>query len=174
MPFRRITGFTLIELMIAIAVLAVLVAIGFPSFQNVMRSNRVATGTNELIAAVSLARTEAIRNNRGSSICGSQSGAACDGTWTQGWIVWADTDANGVVDAGETVLRYVSGNGGVEIAGPAGFLHFDARGRRTSTAADAGALIIQPARCDGKSYRRTLALSPTGQIRKAGDLAACQ
>ena len=174
MPLSRHSGFTLIELMVTVAVLAILMAIGLPSFQNVMRSNRVATGTNEVIAAIALARTEAIRNNRGTSLCRSASGTACDGTWTQGGMVWADLDGDGSVDADETVLRYFQGTGKVEITGPANFVHFDSRGRRTSTDTDAGTLVVQPAQCDGKQYRRVLALSPTGQVRKSGALVACE
>lgn len=170
----RNAGFTLVELMITLAVLAVLVAIGFPSFQSSMRSNRVATSTNEMIASVSLARSEAVRNNRGSSMCGSASGTACDGTWNDGWIVWADANANGTVDAGETVLRYTQGNDKLQITGPVQFVHFDSRGRRASTEADAGQLVLQPKDCGGGAYRRTITIGPTGQVKRGAGLESCQ
>ncbi len=74
MSLRRADGFTLVELMVTVAMLAILSAIAFPSFQSTLRSNRVATATNEMIAAIALARSEAVRNNRGSSICASSDG----------------------------------------------------------------------------------------------------
>ncbi|WP_434027681.1 GspH/FimT family pseudopilin [[Pseudomonas] boreopolis] len=170
---RRIGGFTLVELMVTVAVLAILSAIAYPSFQGVIRSNRVATTTNELIASVSLARAEAVRNNRGSSICASASGLGCDGNWADGWIVFSDRNGNGTVDADEAVLRYSQGRSDMLVSGPANFVHFDSRGRRTSTEADAGSLAVQPAECGGGEYRRELAISPTGQVRKDGGLVAC-
>ena len=106
-------GFTLIELMVAIAVLAIMLAIGLPSFQGSLRSNRVATSTNDMLAALSLARTEAIRNTRGSAVCASADGLACDGEWDQGWLVFSDTDRNGALNAGEVILRYITPTGQV-------------------------------------------------------------
>ena len=64
-------GFTLVELMITIAVLAIGSALAYPSFSGVMRSNRVATSTNGLLAAFNLARSEAIRTNRGGGVYGA-------------------------------------------------------------------------------------------------------
>lgn len=65
MSLRRQNGFTLVELMVTVAVLAILSTIAYPSFQSTIRSNRVATTTNELIASLALARSEAIKNTRG-------------------------------------------------------------------------------------------------------------
>ena len=57
------TGLTLIELMVTLTVLAILATIGIPSLAELIRSNRVTAQTNELVAVVHLARTEAIRRN---------------------------------------------------------------------------------------------------------------
>ena len=65
MSLRRQNGFTLVELMVTVAVLAILSTIAYPSFQSTIRSNRVATTTNELIASLALARSEAIKNTHG-------------------------------------------------------------------------------------------------------------
>ena len=60
---KKHNGFTLIELLITLTIAAILLSIGVPSFQYVIQSNRVSTQTNELVTALSVARTEAVRRN---------------------------------------------------------------------------------------------------------------
>lgn len=175
MPCRRTSGFTLVELMITVAVLAILVAIGFPSFQSVLRSNRVATGTNELIASLALARSEAIRNTVSSGVCPSANGTSCSDDWSAGWLVWQDVDGNGNLDGTEPVLRYSQARTGLELSsGAVVKFVFDSRGRATarnaSNAAVAGAQVIdvRSTECSaGQALARLLTVTPTGQVRVA-------
>lgn len=161
-------GFSLIELMITIAVLAVLLAIGLPSFQGSLRSNRVATGTNELIASMSLARSEAIRSPGGAALCPSSNGSSClpdASSWTNGWIVWIDQDGNGLPGGiNDRVLRYVEGPAGLEIetSSKQAILRFDQRGRAV-TPID---FTIASETCPtGHGLMRELTLTATGQVR---------
>jgi type IV fimbrial biogenesis protein FimT len=103
---RLVRGLTLIELMITIALLVIVLAIGVPSFQGAINSSRLSAAANELSAAVQLARAEAIKRNRSVVLCRSATLAACaaDDTWP-GWLVFADGNGNGVVDAGEEVVK---------------------------------------------------------------------
>ena len=167
MPPDRQSGFTLIELMVTIAVLAVLLAWGLPNFQNSLRSNRVATSTNEVLASVSLARSEAIRSTRGAGICASSDGTGCNGaSWSDGWMVFADTNANGSFDAGDTVLKFSRGSDKLSAAlAPAGVIAFDARGRRR--AAGDQVLTLKPSECGGQPLQRTLTINASGQVRTA-------
>src|SRR5690554_2596394 len=104
----RQRGFSLIELMVTVAIVANLVAIGLPSFQSSMRSNRVATGTNELMASFALARTEASRSPGGAAICSTENGTACGGGWNDGWMVWIDMDGDGLPTCDDDrILRYI-------------------------------------------------------------------
>lgn len=156
------SGFTLIEMMVTIAVVAILAALALPSFQQSLRSNRAATATNEMVGALSLARSEAIRNGRGGAICASSNGVACAGSWSDGWLVWADTDGNSALDAGEAVLRYSQGNPRLTVSNAGGTVAFDSRGRRVAVASQT--LTIRPDECGGQPLQRTLAINASGQI----------
>ncbi len=104
---RRARGLTLIELMIAVAVGAVLLAMAAPSFQQALGKNRLSSAASEVTGAVQLARAEAIRNNRRVTLCRSEDGSACSAsssTWP-GWILFVDTDSDGVRDSNEPVIK---------------------------------------------------------------------
>lgn len=66
---NRLRGFTLVELMVALAVLAILLAIGVPSFRQLIETNRAASQVNELIGALHTARSEAVRRNAVHRFC---------------------------------------------------------------------------------------------------------
>lgn len=156
-------GFTLVELMIAVAVLAVLAAIAYPSFTQVIRSNRVATASNEWVAAVSLARSTAVRNTTGAGICASGDGATCGVEWNAGFLLWDDDNGDGTLDNAETVLRFVQGPQEMTVEGPEDPITFDGRGRRRN-AADV-TLALQPDECGGQELRRTFVINYSGQMR---------
>lgn len=90
-PSRRGAGFTLVELMVTIAVLAILLAIGIPAFAPLIASNRLTSATNELVAALQTARTEAIRRNVRVTVCpAAPTATACSGAWRDGWMAFVD------------------------------------------------------------------------------------
>ncbi len=86
-------GFTLLELMVTVAVVAILAAVATPSLVSVVNSNRLATQANELVASLQIARSEAIRLNNTVTLCRSTDGASCAaaGPWTR-WIVISGTE----------------------------------------------------------------------------------
>ncbi len=90
---RGVAGFTLLELMTTITVASVLLALAVPSFRNLTVSNRLTTQANDVVAAINLARSEAIKRNGSVSLCRASSASATtcvtgSGNW-QFWIVRA-------------------------------------------------------------------------------------
>lgn len=104
----RQAGVTLVELLIVTFIVAILLAIGVPSYRNVTTSNRVATEANALLGDLQYARSESIREGQPVTVCISRNGTSCDTastTWQEGWIAFADLNNDQTVDAGDTVLR---------------------------------------------------------------------
>jgi len=100
-------GFTLIEVLVVIAISAILLAVGVPMFNGAIASMRASESANSLVASLELARTEAIRRGTTVSLCrvtsadptacdGSASGAFAAGDWAAGWLVYADLGGSAV------------------------------------------------------------------------------
>jgi type IV fimbrial biogenesis protein FimT len=106
---RSGAGFTLLELMVAIGITAILATVAVPSFTSMMRNNRSASEANAALSVFTLARSEAIKRNRPVIVCKSSDGSGCvtSGGWQQGAMVFEDTDGNGAFDAGEPVIQAV-------------------------------------------------------------------
>lgn len=107
----KIHGFTLLELMITIAVAAILLGLAVPNMHTFIQNNRIAGQTNDILAALNLARSEALKRNREAWLCPSQNAhtntPSCSGNdWTDGWLVVAQSAAPG----NTVVIRAWPGN----------------------------------------------------------------
>ena len=103
-----IAGFTIIELMLTIAVAAVILSIGVPSFQALIERNQLTSGINQFISSMSLARSEAIRRNQRVAICPSSNGETCSGEqYENGWIIYVDRNSNDSRETGTEELIWV-------------------------------------------------------------------
>jgi type IV fimbrial biogenesis protein FimT len=90
---REARGFTLIELMVAITILAILLAWAVPSFNNAALSSKLTGFANDLVSSTQIARSEAIKRNAPITLCASSNGTACatSGGWEVGWILLQGT-----------------------------------------------------------------------------------
>ena len=128
-PPVRQRGFTLIEVMMAVTIAAILMAIAVPSFQNMIARNRMATVTNDLLAAVQTVRSEAIRLNQNVTLCrvnDSTATTCAPGNW-QEWVIL--DAANNVIRRGR--LDTAGTNPRVTSTLAGGSLTFNARGTTT-------------------------------------------
>jgi type IV fimbrial biogenesis protein FimT len=106
-PFNvRTGGFTLLELLVAVTAALVLLLVAAPSMSAAITSVKLTSTSNNFLSHIYLARSEAIKRNGRVVLCKSADGATCaaSGGWEQGWIVFHDTNNNGVIDSGELVI----------------------------------------------------------------------
>lgn len=103
----HLNGFTLMELMITIAVAAVLAALALPDFSRFLIRGHILTQANSLVADLTLARSEAIRRQEPVTLCVSADGATCDTSvgWQSGWIEYPNPNGATNPAAGTPPLR---------------------------------------------------------------------
>jgi type IV fimbrial biogenesis protein FimT len=104
----KCSGLTLPELLVTIAIAAIVMAIAVPSFRESFLQNLLSTQINQLVFDLNFARSEAVkRGGPPVALCKSTDGATCDATaanWNR-WLVFVDTNGNNLVDGGEMPLR---------------------------------------------------------------------
>lgn len=149
---KKAAGFTLIELIITMVILAIIATVAVPGFGRLIEGNRLVTGTNLLVSSIKLARTEAIK--RGTNVTFST-----DGGMASGWCVHAG-DASG--DCANDQIRGFESPGNLTFTETVGDLVFDRRGflvpqqPRTFTVAPNGCAT-------GETTLREIRVSPVGR-----------
>ncbi len=115
-------GFTLVELMVVVAVVGILAVVAAPGMAALLNANRLSGAAGELTAALQIARSEAIRRNARVTVCASTNGTDCVAStaWSTGWIVHGNDNATG----NDEVIRNDVPTGTVQISGPAAGIVF--------------------------------------------------
>lgn len=108
------TGVTMIELLVTMSIAVIVMTLAVPSFMDFVRNSRLTNAANDLTLALAYARSEAVKRGVKVTVCSRASDAACSDTqsgsparyvWDDGWLAFVDSDGDGTVDAGETILR---------------------------------------------------------------------
>lgn len=104
---KSTSGFTLLELIVAISIAGILMAMAIPSFKDMIRNNRLTTYANELVTSLNIARSEAVKRGVTVSVAKIRKSDTTTTTyWSEnGWNVFVDTDGDGTLDTGEEVIR---------------------------------------------------------------------
>ncbi len=109
---RRQRGFTLFELIITMAIAAIVISLAAPTFSTMVQNNRLSGQSLDFITALNLARSEAIKRSIPVTLCKSTNGKDCVADagvtgWEQGWIVFVDNSnpSNNTRDPGDPILR---------------------------------------------------------------------
>ena len=105
----RQSGFTLIEMLIVVAIAAILLALAAPNFREMLVKRSVQAAAETLASDMRFARSEALKRSTRTVVCRSTDGANCSttagGSWSDGWIVFVDSDVDGTVSAGDDLIR---------------------------------------------------------------------
>lgn len=185
---QKLRGFTLIEVLVTIAIVAILVRLAAPSFKSMIQSNTMSSNVNSFLADVRYARSEAIK--RGGNVimcrsdapeaaspsCGSGSGPGGNG-WVSGWFIFHDLNGSGTWNSGppsEPILRVqgpITAMDSIVAYSSTNKLVFKATGRLTLGSAETFTF-------GGGNYantvQRVVCVGPGGYARISGDgYASC-
>lgn len=167
-------GFTLLELLILVAVMAILLSVAVPSFFSAIQNSRMTAQANDLVTAFQLARSEALKRNVPISICASDTSAAtptCGSDWSEGWLVIIDASAVGSGSASyasyaDDVLRVwpaLTGDAAISGANAPDFIRYLPNGQIDLDASDpAPEFEMRIPKCTGDK-QRNIEISRTGR-----------
>ena len=156
-------GFSAIELLATVAILAVLTATALPAFSALTERLRLRTATHDLVSALALARSEAVHRGRRAVVWNEH------GDWSRGWLLFVDANGNGLWDEGDTLVRRWPGYGNaVRITANtplSGYIAYlpSGQARLISNAMQMGSLCVSAA--GGRQSGHRIVLSRGGRVR---------
>lgn len=174
-------GFTLIEMMVTLAVGGILLALAVPSFVRFIQDSRRSDVVNELVNSFQLARSEAVRRGQDVGVCASSNGTACASNntdWSQGWIVFLNADSDTAPDCcsgSDEILRaYRQPTSNIQVTSsstnPGGTSgRFKAR-TFGKTSANGTVKVCDPR---GSAEARSVVVSPSGTVRVGESSITC-
>ena len=174
-------GFTLVELLVTIAIVATLTVLGLPAMRGSFERSAVSGHVNTFIGGLRYARAEAIKRGvtvkmcrsvgaetAGTPACATGSGNVSPG-WSTGWIIFLDRDDDGTVDSDDVLLRIqesMSSSGGIEAGAATIVFLFRPTGMLATTGA--GQFTFKSKSADAAQTRR-VCVSMQGRARIAAD-----
>ncbi|PID33763.1 MAG: hypothetical protein CR955_00910 [Thiotrichales bacterium] len=172
---KKNSGFTLIEMIVTITIVAIFASIAVPSFSNLIKKNRITTSTNEFISSLVLARSEALKRSRDVTVCASDDQTSCSGTeFSKGWIVYADCNGDGSLTAASVdcngdgvleeteIVKVHNGLEGVSISNGAADITFKFSGRLGGVASNTAFNIRHKS---GTTVMKKVVINRVGRIR---------
>jgi len=154
---KRSDGFTLVEVIVTLVVVAIIIAVGIPGLSSMMANNRAIANSNDLVTALSFSRNEAVKRGMRVSICAKSSAAQGNLTcsenndnWPNGWFAFVSSTA-------EPLRSWPAPPGDFTMTGPVS-ISFNSSG---AIEGDPTTLTIAYSHCTGQQ-NRTISIATTG------------
>ena len=108
---KKITGLSLVELMVTLSIFVILIAASAPPLKGLIITNRIANVADELYGSIMLARSEAIKRRQTVALCSTVNNQTCNTAstgWQSGWLIFTDAAEDGLLNDNDVLLRRVS------------------------------------------------------------------
>lgn len=175
---QRMAGFTAIELLVVLAIVAILTTVAVPGFQGLIDNYRVRRAVEDLTATIYFARTEAIKHG-GEVLLRKTTPAGCTGSsqiaqWECGWMVFVDLNNNNLLDDNETVLHAspVATGANVRFTSHHAVMPIDRWGQFNGTGAFG--FIVTSSRSNSSTHPVALCMTSGGRLATKARKASCQ
>jgi len=168
---KKHSGFTLVELMVVVAIAGMAMAFAIPAMGTFIKNERLVTQINTLVGHLAYARSEAVTRRQQVILCASSNMTSCSGAdWATGWILFIDADNGSDFDAGEQILRAkapLEGIGTTLVSSAGSMVIYDNRGFSPNAN---GVFSL----CDdrGAAHVKSISITNTGRVRRGGS-ASC-
>ena len=168
---KKHSGFTLVEMMVVVAIAGIAMAFAIPAMGTFMKNERLVTQINTLVGHLAYARSEAVTRRQQIILCASSNMTSCQGTnWATGWILFIDADNGSDFDTGEEILRAkaaLEGIGTTLVSSAGSMIIYDNRGFSPNSN---GVFSL----CDdrGAVHVKSISITNTGRVRRGGS-ASC-
>lgn len=167
----RQQGVTLLEMLVALAVAAIVLTVVAPSMQTIVAKNRITADINHTSAVMQYARFNAIDQKSATLVCPTLNYSACSTNWNQAKMVFVDTNSNGQRDSSEPLLMTTDAiEGGNTMKGPSASIEFTESGASnvSNSMSDTVGLVICDKSKDAK-LARALLINQQGRVRVSFD-----
>jgi len=174
---RRAAGFTLVELMVTVAVAALVVALGVPSFLRTLARHTINSQAEELQDAVRVGRNEAMKRSGPVVLCRTEENnpthcAGSGGSW-QTWVLFSDVARSGAFAAGDAVLRQrQDASKRTTVTADAASIRFEATGIAHADTGSAVFVLAERGATD-HAQQRQVCVNPRGEVAIVAGDAQC-
>ncbi|GAB1256311.1 hypothetical protein NBRC116494_08130 [Aurantivibrio plasticivorans] len=166
---NEVNGFTLIDLLLALAIGGITLGLTVPSFTHIFDSYRSRVSINTLVGANHFARVTAISKGKTTTLCAKSDEATCGTNWSKGILIFIDDNRNGRLDEQDTLLRTVEAFKDANVTwksfGSNNYIRYSASG---STINQNGSFTYCPANGD-EIYANQVIINRAGRTRTAVD-----
>ncbi len=164
---RRVAGFSLVELMLAVAIGYIILITALPAYSTMLHKNRIESASSQLYVSLNTARSEAVKRRTSVRVCPSTNSSSCNnaGDWSQGWIMYVDLDADDSPDSNEIIRVVDSIHGGVDMQcsdSMTDFVQFEPTGVATGNGGNTGEIRICHSNTTSKS--KVIGISAIGRV----------